>query len=389
MRKTLSCASLLTGETRTKAESEAAQLLDEMLGNTQVFSVYGTEALKGVNDLIDRLLHEVEPTKVPELIALMQGLNDEMRGIKAKHDLSDPKVREKYEKMRNQNSRIRGFFGRIKTQIEMLLEDAQSIEKRLDHVEDELGGKQLQLLRNVSYYDQLYEENEAEILKLIYVIGVMELIRDLAAKRAESIVEGDASLGDRQGEQKAKVIELSTNMEIKIAEYKGRLMVAWATSPQVRTMRTLNVGLAERINELICVTIPTMKGTIVQWRMLVQSADANQLAEAVAKSNNEWLEAYSAAGAAVVPRIAEANATPTLAPQTIAAMADSIAQQADGVIKAFETGEQRRAEMDQAMIEAKTVIDASTEKVNDAAVENVLKKARQAEEIEVETAVAA
>jgi len=273
--------------------------------------------------------------------------------------------------------------------IEMLMEDVQSIDKQLEKVEKELSGKQHQLLRNVSYYDQLYKENEAEILKLIYAIGVMELIRDLAAKQAELIVEGDASLGDRQSEKKSKVGELSTNMEIKIAEYKGRLMVAWATSPQTRTMRTLNVGLAERINELICVTIPTMKGTIVQWRVLVQSQDANKLAQAVARSNNEWLQAYSAAGAAVVPAIAEGNQTPTLAPQTIAAMADSIAKQADGVIHAFEIGEQRRAEMDQAMIEAKTVIDDSTEKVNDAIVENVLKKARKAEEvIEVETAVA-
>jgi uncharacterized protein YaaN involved in tellurite resistance len=381
MRKTLSCASLLVGETRTKAEQEAEKLLDEMLANTQVFSVYGMSALKGVNDLIDRLLKEVEPTKVPELIALMQGLNDEVRAIKSRHDISDPTVRQNYEKMRTRGSRIRKFFGRIKTQIEMLMEDVKSLETQLGDVEKDLRGKQYQLMRNVGFYDQLYEENEAEILQLIYTIGVMELIRDLAAKRAESIIVGDTSLGDRNGEQKAKVIELSSNMEIKIAEYKGRLMVAWATSPQVRTMRTLNVGLAERINELVCVTIPTMKATILQWRMLIQSQDANHLANAVADANNEWLQNYSAAGAAVVPAIAEAIQTPTLAPQTIAAMADSISKQADGVIRAFELGEQHRAEMDNAMIEAKTVIDASTDRVNDAIIAEVLKKAHKAEEV--------
>lgn len=381
MRKTLSCASLLVGETRTRAEQEAAKLLDEMLSNTQVFSAYGMSALKGVNDLIDRLLKEVEPTKVPELIALMQGLNDEVRAIKSRHDLSDPTVRQNYEKMRNRGSRIRKFFGRLKTQIEMLMEDVKSLETQLGDVEEELQGKQYQLMRNVGYYDQMYEENEAEILKLIYVIGVMELIRDLAAKRAESIIAGDTSLGDRNAEQKAKVIELSSNMEIKIAEYKGRLMVAWATSPQVRTMRTLNVGLAERINELVCVTIPTMKATILQWRMYIQTLDSEALAKAVGDANNEWLQNFAAAGAAGVPAIAEAIQTPTLAPQTIAAMADSISKQADGVIRAFELGEQRRAEMDHAMIEAKTVIDASTDRVNDAIIAEVLKKAHKAEEV--------
>jgi uncharacterized protein YaaN involved in tellurite resistance len=388
IRKTLSCAALLKGETLTKAEGEAAELLEKMLENTQVFSAYGTQALQGVNELIDRLLNEVEPTKVPELIKLMQGLEDEMRGIKSNHDPSDPKVRGKYEKMRKRNHRVLGFFGHVKTQIEMLIDEVQPVRKRLENVETELSGKQLQLLRNVGYYDQLYDENEAEILKLIYVIGAMELIRDLAAKRAAAIIEGDASLGDRKGEEKAKVVELSTNMEIKIAEYKGRLMVAWATSPQVRAMRTLNVGLAERINELINVTIPTMKATILQWEMLVQSKDADELAKAVATASNNWLQEYSAAGAEVVTAIAEGNQTPTLSPQTIMAMADNISKEAEGTIHAFELGEQHRAEMDQAMIEAKSIIDVSTKKANDAVVEQVLKKAHEAEKIDVSTSVA-
>jgi uncharacterized protein YaaN involved in tellurite resistance len=388
IRKTLSCAALLQGETRTKAEGEAAQLLDKMLENTQVFSVYGMQALQGVNELVDRLLNEVEPTKIPELIALMQGLEDEMRGIKSNHDPSDPKIREKYEKMRKRNHRVLGFFGHMKTQIEMLIDEVQPVKKRLENVEEELSGKQLQLMKNVGYYDELYTENEAEILKLIYVIGVMELIRDLAAKRAASIIEGDVSLGDRGGEKKAKVVELSNNMEIKIAEYKGRLMVAWATSPQVRAMRTLNVGLAERINELVNVTIPTMKGTIVQWEMLVQSKDADELARAVATASNNWLQEYSAAGAEVVTAIAEGNQTPTLSPQTIMAMADNISKEAEGAINAFQLGEKHREEMDQAMIEAKTIIDSSTKKVNDSVVEQILRKAHQAEKIEISTSVA-
>ncbi len=69
-------------------------------------------------------------------------------------------------------------------------------------------------------------------------------------------------------------------------------------------------------------------------------------------------------------------------------MADSISKQADGFVHAFELGEERRAEMDRAMIEAKSVIDSSTAKVNDAIIESVLKKARQAQEaIEVTTTV--
>jgi uncharacterized protein YaaN involved in tellurite resistance len=378
-RRTLSCKDLLQGDTHMQAEQEAQQLLEQMLENSQVFMTYGTSALEGVNALVNRLLHEVEPTKIPELTQLMRDLNQEMRGVKRKYDVSDPKVREKYEKWKGGVLR---FIGQAKTLVELLMEDVQSIEGQIDKVGRDLTGRQLTLLRNVSYYDVLYEENEAEILKLIYVIGVMELVRDMAAQRAASIEVGDANLGDRRGEQRAKLAELSSNMEIKIAEYKGRLMVAWATSPQVRMMRTLNVGLAERLNELVCVTIPTMKATILQWRMLMESQDAARMSQVVQEASNEWLQAYAAAGAEAVPMIAEAVQTPTLTPQTIAAMADSVSQQADGIIHAMELGNQRRQEMDVAMIEAQKVLGDATKHVSDALIEHVIGTATKPLEIE-------
>ena len=377
-KKSLVCKDLLVGETRQKAEQEAQQLFEEMLANTQVFMTYGTTALEGVNSLIDRLLKEVEPEKIPELTRLMQELNREMRGVKRKYDVSDPEVREKYEQWKGGIGR---FFGKAKTLVELLMEDVTSLERQIDRVGRDLKGRQYTLLRNVSYYDILYEENEVEIQKLIYVIGVMELIRDLAAQQAQKIITGDATLGDRRGEQRSTLTDLATNMEVKIAEYKGRLLIAWATSPQVRTMRTLNVGMAERINELLCVTIPTMKATIVQWRMLIQTQDAAKVSTMVQEASNEWIRAYAAAGAEVVPMVAEAVQTPTLTPQTIAAMADSIDKQADGVIRAMELGAQRRQEMEAAIMEAVPVMANASAKVSDALLQHVIGTATKPLEI--------
>lgn len=377
-RRTLSCLALLQGEARQRVENEAPGLLDDMLANTQVLFTYGTAALKGVNDLVNRLLHEVEPTRIPELKQLARQLNDGMREIKSDYDISDPKVREKYEQWKGGLMR---FFGRGKTLLEMLMEDVRSIEGQLDKIAGTLGDRQYQLLRNVGYYDELYEQNELEILELIYHIAVMERVRDLAAERAAAIEVGDASLGDRQGEQKAILAEFVSNMEIKIAEYKGRLFVAWSTSPQVRMMRTLNVGLAERINELICVTIPTMKATVLYWRMLIQTKEAAELSELVAQASNEWLVAYAEAGAVLVPQIAATIQQPTLAPQTVAAMADSISRQADGIVKAIEEGDARRAELDSAIIEAQGVMNAATGRVTDAAVNGVIERALRTQDL--------
>jgi len=383
-RKTLNCKDLLQGETRKRAEDEAVKVYAEMRENTQVFMTYGTQELDGVNVLYERLLHEIEPTKIPELTALTKKLNNEMRGIKRKYDVSDPKVREKYEEWKGG---ILRFVGRARTLAEMLMEDVTSIEKQIDHVGGTLRNRQYQLMKNVTYYDKLYDENEEEITKLIYVIAVMELIRDLAAKNAAAIVVGDASMGDRQGETQATLAEFAANMEIKIAEDKGRLFVAWATSPQVRMVRTLNVGLAERINELLCVTIPTMKGTIVQWELMMNTKDAADMSRAVQEASNEWLQAYAAAGAEVVPMIAEAVMMPTLTPQTVTAMADSLSKQSDGIIAAMENSHQRRLELDDAIMTAQSVMTNASKRVSDELLKHIVEVANKP--LEIATAVAA
>lgn len=380
-RQALSCKDLLIGESRAKAEQDAAKLYQEMKppeGNTPLFYQYGTGALESVNELIDRILSEIEPTKIPELTDLMRGLNKEMRGIRHKYDLSDPDVAKRYEKGRGW---IAKMFGRAHTMLEMLLEDISSIEKNLDRVEGQLSKQQEKLVRNASWYDNIYVENEAEIGKLIYAIGVMELIRDLAANEAASIEVGDASLGDRGGERQAAIAEFANNMEVKIAEYKGRLFVAWATSPQVRMMRTLNIGLAEKLNELVNVVIPTMKGTIAQWQLLMQSKDAAQMAETVAEASNEWLQAYSGAAAAAVPAIAEAIQYPSLTPETVGVMAASIASQADSIIAAMDAGDKKRDELDASIIEAHKILATSSGKVSDAIIDRIVGSATTQPEI--------
>lgn len=381
-RKTLACKDLLKGDTLASAEREATKLLPEMLANTEVFTAYGTSALVGVNDLINRLLHEVEPEKIPELTQIMQDLNKDMRGIRRKYDVSDPKIREKYEKWKGGVAR---FFGNARSLVEFLMEDIQSLEKQLDKVTTTLEGRQYTLSRNVVYYDELYDQNEIEIGNLIYVIGVMELIRDQAAENAAHIVVGDAQLGDRGGEQKASLAEFVNNMDIRTSEFKGRLFIAWSTAPQVRTMRTLNISLAARINTLLTITIPTMKATILHWRMLMQTADAAKLSQEVINASNEWLQSYSAAGAQLVPTIAQAINQPTLSIQTVEAMANSIQQQADGIISAVQEGAQRRAELEDAMVKAQKVMSDATAKLGDTLVDEII--SRNTKPLEIETSV--
>jgi uncharacterized protein YaaN involved in tellurite resistance len=365
-RSALVCKDLLTPQARQQAEQWAQRLYPQMLANTQVFMAFGQDAIAEMNSLIDSLLKQVEPVDIPQLTAMMRQLNDEMRNIRQKYDVSDDRVREKLE---HWTGGIGRFFGHARSLIEALMEDAMSLEQQLDRVTGQLGGKEQQIVRNVHIYDQLYETNEAEIQKLISAIAVMELIRDLAANEAAGITVDASNEADHEkSERKRMLAEFANNMDTKIAEYKNRLFVGWTTSPQVTNMRTLDVGLAQRLDLLINLTIPTMKGTILQWRMLIQAEQGVQMEQVVAGAANEWLTAYAAAGAQAVPLIAQGVQTPTLTPQSITAMAAAIEQQANGIIDAYNDGKAKRTEADQAIVEAQRVIADSTNRVSDAIV---------------------
>ncbi|MBA3945090.1 MAG: toxic anion resistance protein [Herpetosiphonaceae bacterium] len=372
-RQQLICKDLLTGQSLANAQQLAAELYPQMLANTQIFMEFGKDAIAGMNSLIDQLLREVTPVDIPELTALMRDLNNEMRKIRGKYDISDPQTREKLEKWAQG---VRGWFGRHKSLLEALMEDAMSLEQQLDRATSRLAGKAQQLVRNVHMYDQLYTTNEQEIMNVIGTIGVMELIRDMATRDVATITVDPNNPGDRlRSERKRLIAEFVNNMEIKIAEYKNRLFVGWTTSPQVTNMRTLDIGLAQKLDLLINLTIPVMKGTILQWRMMIQSQQGAMMEKVVAEAANEWLTAYANAGAQAVPLIAEAVQTPSLTPQTIAAMAGAVEQQAQGIMDAYATGKQRRAEVDDAIVTAQRVIQNATERVSDNVVNDLVSNA--------------
>jgi uncharacterized protein YaaN involved in tellurite resistance len=373
-RDQLACQRLLVGKTRQVAEGEAAEVLSKILSNTQVLAVFGTDALEAVNRLNDRMLNERPPVDIPELREAMKSLSRNMRGIGKKYDPNDPSVLKKYEKVKG-GLFVR--FGIVKSFLEEFLDDIRSLQQQFERAVRTLEGKQYQLLKNVAYYDEFYRLNEQEIDKLIYKIGVMEIIRDMLAEQASHIFVGNSNMGDRGSEQQAQILELVTLLENKIIAFKSRLWVAWAMAPQIRTMRAISIGLSARIDQTVDITIPTMKSTIVVWLTLNEAQQSEQFNKAAEDTYNEVMRLFANAAKATVPALASSLAAPALDPRTVLAWSESLSAQADGIVQAIESGHQKRAELEQAMIAGKQIIDASTQRVNQAQLERLLTTAQE------------
>lgn len=383
-RSQLVCKKLLGGRTLDRAKDEAFEVLPKILSNTQILALFGNDTLEAVNQLNDRMFKERPPVDIPELQLVMKNLRRRMRSIGKKYDPSDPRALKRYEKTK---SDILTKFHIVKTFLQEFLDDVGSLQQPFDWAIQTLGSKQYELLKNVAYYDEFYRLNEQEVDNLIYKIGVMEIMCDLAAKKASNIPVGNSDMGDRGAEEQAQILEIVNLLENKITAFKGRLWVAWAMAPQIRNMRAISIGLSARVDQTIGITIPTMKDVIVIWLTLSEAQQTEQFNKAVEDTYNNVMTLFANAAKAAVPMLANALSTPALDPRTIVAWSESLSAQADGIIQALEDGRQKRAELEQAMITGKEVIDTTTLRVNKAQLEYVLEAAKEDVPLEISHSV--
>jgi uncharacterized protein YaaN involved in tellurite resistance len=297
-----------------------------------------------------------------------------MRNFRRKYDVTDPKVRETFNRF---SDAVRGLWRKGRDLLEMLFEEARTVEQQLDRIAGQLGDKQLQLRRNVVLCDELYRANEAAIGQLIGAIAVMELVVDRAVEQARSITVVPGAPDERaRAEELSRITDFVQALEVRISEFQQRLFVAWSTSPQVRNIRTLNHGLGQRLALLLNLTIPTMKLTIAQWALLLQADQAAKMQAAVADGANDVLSAYARSSQAAVPQIVRTIQTPTIRPETILEVAESIDAQARGIEEAVRYGQQRRSEVISAIVEANASMTQSAARLSGTVVD-LVSKARQ------------
>lgn len=369
-RQGIVCMDMLPTELQVQARDEAAKLVPDMLGNTQVLMAYGLNALDGVNKLVDRLMNEIRAADSPEVKAIMKSLTLSMKGIQGKYDLSDPKAKERYDDW--ENSRVRKFFRRGRNYIQEMMADMQSVDSQLDAFARDIATRKQEMLRNIGYLDQLYAENESAVFGLIYVIAVMEQIVELAKQQAQAIPPDDQSTGNKNAELKQRYADLILQMNVKVGEYKGRLFVAWSTSPQVRMMRVLNVGMAEKLNEAGGMTIPTFKLAIVQLRIITEGLEAAKAAEEISGATNAAVQQLAKSGAMAGQVMMEVIQTPTITADTINTVTASLAEMADNMLAGIVAGDQRRAELEQTIGQAKVVLDGTQARFDEQLISDIV-----------------
>lgn len=368
-RNSLVCRRLLVGGTLERAKKEAAETLPKMLTNTQVLVEFGRDVLEAVNLLIDKFSRENPSVDVEEVAEMMRDLSRQMRNLGKKYDPSDDKNLEKY---RSSKRRFLGIFRLGRSFLDEFLADIRSLPKQFDLIVETGRGKQEPLKKSIGFLEEFDDLNEYSMKDLIYVIAVMEEIRDLAAQKAKDIKIGDANLGDRGRDDQAKILDFVDLLEMKISAYQTRLWGAWGMAPVIRNMRRASIGESFRIDQSIDVSIPFIKQTIVAWLNLARAKAAAEFNNAVDDMLNMSVTQFARATQAAIPEMIRDQSKPPLDPRTIVIWSESVAAQAQGIAEAYELRRQNQAVFEDAMLTSKSVMDAATQKVNQARLDHLM-----------------
>jgi len=361
------CRDMLDAPTRAAVETKAKQLFPVLYADDNALGVFGNEAVEAINSLVSGMLSDLgSAADVPELTALTNELDDKLRGFTKKYG-SDANIAEAREAYASLRGKILDFFNKFRNMLEMLLKDAKGLQKYLDSLKADLIEKQGELRLNVARCNEIYSSNETAIRNMVVYIALMECMWDEAeaAKSAIVIDDADPQVRERR-EERDRLVAWIGQLEVRTGEFKQRLFVAWATSPQIRNIRSISWGLAQRLGLLVNLTIPVFELTVVQWAMALQASQAADTAEAVQETNQHALEAWAQASGALVPAAAKVIQAPSMDPSAIVAIAQSLQEQADGFVEAYKEGREKRAAMEAAMMRAAQAIALSQDKAADA-----------------------
>jgi uncharacterized protein YaaN involved in tellurite resistance len=356
--KQLDCRDMLAPEQRSQVESYAKGIYPKLVADPNQLDSFGSESVDAINALVKQMLDEAgREADIPQIVQITHDLDDRMRDFNRRHP-GTTSAAENTDIYDRTMAKAWDIVHKMGDWLHDLLRDAQGLQAYLDKLTADLEDKRGELRHNVAMCNQLYAANEQAITNLVVTIAAMEFVLDDAQAAAQAIVVDDSAPDAREQREQRDVLtnEFIPALMNRIGEFKQRLFVAWATAPQIRNIRMVSFGLGQRLALLITLTIPVFELTVVEWVTVQQAAEAAKAQEAVSDATNTALQGYAAATAEAIPQIAQTIQTPSLSPETITLVAQSISDQLKGITDAVQFGIQARQGVDNAIVTAQGIL---------------------------------
>lgn len=327
----------------SKEEREAVESFSQQIdiGNPQHVMLYGADAQKKVSDFADTILADVKNKDSGSVGDMMTKLIGELRH---------------FEDSTQKPKGIRAWFASADKYVAQVRARYDSVSKNVESIAGALETHQVQLLKDVSMFNHLYDMNIQYFKELtMYIIAGEKRLESFRQNEVVAAREKAKESGDAMDAQRAS--DLSTagdRFEKKLHDLKLTRQIAMQMAPQIRLLQNNNALLIERIQSTLVNTLPLWKNQMVLAIGLEHSREAMQAQRAVTNMTNELLKKNADSLKMGTVETAKEAERGIIDIQTLVQTNQSLIDTMNEVVKIQEEGRKQRREAEQTLLKMET-----------------------------------
>lgn len=326
--------SMLTEEDR-KAIQDFVSKID--ISNTDHVLLYGADAQKKIADFSDGALATVRTNDTGAVGDMLVKLVNEIKGFG-----------DAAEKPKG----LGGLFWNAKKAVADMKTKYDKVEVNVDTIASSLEGYQVQLLKDVSMFNHLYDMNTQYFKELtMYIVAGEEKLKEVRGTTLQQLMDKAAQSGDAMDAQRANDMAANCErFEKKLHDLKLTRQVALQMAPQIRLLQNNDSLLVERIQSTLSNTLPLWKSQIVIALGMHRSQEALKAQTAVTDMTNELLKKNAEAlktGTIETAREAERGIIDL---ETLTQTNQSLIDTINEVMKIQDEGRAQRVEAEKALV---------------------------------------
>jgi uncharacterized protein YaaN involved in tellurite resistance len=266
--------SMLSGSEKQSIEDFVKKIDIE---NPDHVLLYGADAQKKVADFSDSALATVRTDQTGEVGDMLVKLVSEIKGFGS--DAEKP-------------SGLKGLFWNAQKAFEEIKNKYEKVETNVDGIATSLESYQVQLLKDVSMFNHLYDMNTQYFKELtMYIIAGGKKLAEVRGTTLQTLKDKAKASGDAMDAQRANDLAAACDrFEKKLHDLKLTRTVALQMAPQIRLLQSNDSLLVERIQSTLSNTLPLWKSQIVIALGMQRSQDALRAQTAVTNMTNELLK---------------------------------------------------------------------------------------------------
>ena len=319
----------------SKAEKKAIDEFNKKIDvndSAQILQ-YGVAAQEKISKFSDSILEDVKTKNAGEVGDLLADLVSEIKAF-------DNSVS---GKSKNIFARI---FGSAKKEFDYIVAKYSKIEKNVDTIENGLEKDKLQMLKDITIFDTMYEKNLEYFKEIsLYIIAGERKIKELRDVELPKLKKIAEKSGEQLDVQKVQDLENVINrFEKKIYDLKTTRMISIQMAPQIRMLQNNESELVEKIQSSITNTIPLWKNQMVLALGISNAKKALKGQQAVSKLTNEMLVKNSETLKQGSIEIAKESERAIVDIETLQKTNRDLIDTLDSVIKIHEEGRIKRQE---------------------------------------------